>query len=622
MSASGPGGPTRRPAPIRLHAGPLTAIFEPHTGWLRHLCLGGSELIRAVYGAVRDRHWRTITPRIQALDTVVRERTFDIQFLNRCEEGDVHFAWQAHVRGAAEGTCSFRFDGEAESSFLRNRIGLCLLHPLEGCAGQPCTIEHIDGSRTEAAFPDLVAPHQPFLSIRGMSWATAGGRVTVTFDGEIFETEDQRNWGDASFKTYGTPLALPLPAQVSRGDRVRQRIDIVVEPTRAIVAVAEGRVTDLQPAGDPRPRPPVGFVAPPPVNPLTPGQLQTLRHLAPGHLRVDVDPAGDQGLREALADAARTASSLGARLQVAATLRDDPAEASLQRVADAVRDAGVPIELLLVLGREAPVNASTLRRALDAYAGTGSEPRMAVGTNRYFAELNRNRPADDGRDVRAFSLNPQVHAVDDVSVMENLEALPWIARTAHAFSPAGIAISPITLRPRFNPDVPVRVLPGGVPEHVDPRQRTLFGAAWTLGSLALTLPLDGVDSLTYYELTGPGGLMEGDHVFPLYHVLADLSGTRTVQTLASTVPSRVLGLRLGGEQGTRVLVANLSDHAAHVRVPVSGATCRVRLLDDRGLRQATAAPEVFRASGEERQASGGRIGLELPPYATARIDWT
>ena len=36
-------------------------------------------------------------------------------------------------------------------------------------------------------------------------------------EGETFETEDQRNWSDASFKTYGTPLALPLPVEVTSG---------------------------------------------------------------------------------------------------------------------------------------------------------------------------------------------------------------------------------------------------------------------------------------------------------------------------------------------------------------------------------------------------------------------
>ena len=49
---------------------------------------------------------------------------------------------------------------------------------------------------------------------------TPGVEVEVRMEGETFETEDQRNWSDASFKTYGTPLHLPFPVEVAEGTRV------------------------------------------------------------------------------------------------------------------------------------------------------------------------------------------------------------------------------------------------------------------------------------------------------------------------------------------------------------------------------------------------------------------
>jgi D-apionolactonase len=36
--------------------------------------------------------------------------------------------------------------------------------------------------------------------------------------------EDQRNWTDASFKTYSTPLELPFPVEVAAGERIFQRV--------------------------------------------------------------------------------------------------------------------------------------------------------------------------------------------------------------------------------------------------------------------------------------------------------------------------------------------------------------------------------------------------------------
>ena len=53
-----------------------------------------------------------------------------------------------------------------------------------------------------------------------------GGEITIRFEGDLFEMEDQRNWTDASYKTYSTPLRLPYPAPISEGDRVWQRVTI------------------------------------------------------------------------------------------------------------------------------------------------------------------------------------------------------------------------------------------------------------------------------------------------------------------------------------------------------------------------------------------------------------
>ena len=38
--------------------------------------------------------------------------------------------------------------------------------------------------------------------------------------GDVFETEDQRNWTDASFKTYCPPLRLPFPRPFEDGEEI------------------------------------------------------------------------------------------------------------------------------------------------------------------------------------------------------------------------------------------------------------------------------------------------------------------------------------------------------------------------------------------------------------------
>ncbi len=70
-------------------------------------------------------------------------------------------------------------------------------------------------------FPEEISPHQPFRDIRAMHWKiTDSMEAHLYFEGDVFETEDQRNWTDASYKTYSTPLDQPYPAKVSKRYRI------------------------------------------------------------------------------------------------------------------------------------------------------------------------------------------------------------------------------------------------------------------------------------------------------------------------------------------------------------------------------------------------------------------
>jgi hypothetical protein len=56
-------------------------------------------------------------------------------------QGTIDFRWAGVITGDADGTVTFRMDGSARSTFLRNRIGFCVLHPIREFAGVPCRIE-------------------------------------------------------------------------------------------------------------------------------------------------------------------------------------------------------------------------------------------------------------------------------------------------------------------------------------------------------------------------------------------------------------------------------------------------------------------------------------------------
>ena len=66
--------------------------------------------------------------------------------------GEVDFAWTGTITGTAAGVIRYEFDGVARRSFLRNRIGFVVLHPLH-LAGTRCVLVHPDGSATRSRFP-------------------------------------------------------------------------------------------------------------------------------------------------------------------------------------------------------------------------------------------------------------------------------------------------------------------------------------------------------------------------------------------------------------------------------------------------------------------------------------
>ena len=63
---------------------------------------------------------------------------------------------------------------------------------------------------------------------------TDGLTLTVELEGDLFEMEDQRNWTDGSFKTFSTPLALPVPFLLRAGQRIKQRLRLSCQDARPI----------------------------------------------------------------------------------------------------------------------------------------------------------------------------------------------------------------------------------------------------------------------------------------------------------------------------------------------------------------------------------------------------
>jgi uncharacterized protein YgbK (DUF1537 family) len=648
------------PVPRPLRAGPLTMDYE--NGDLRYLRLGGREVVRRIYVAVRDRNWGTVPTTLTPVQTEVRADSFDLVYEIVAKQDEIDFRWRATLTGTADGRLEFVIDGAAHSAFLRNRIGFCILHPAAECCGARCRVRFEDGRVIDATFPKAIAPENPFVDLTGLDHeVTPGVWCRMEFEGEVFEMEDQRNWVDASFKTFCTPLRRPFPVAVAVGEKVRQAVRLRVEGAASPSAVgrgvpAERRVRDGSPGGfalpqdipagivridltnAPRTRlPALGLTAASHGQTLTEREIARLRALRPAHLRIELRPATDD-----CAAKLRAASVLGVPLEVALTLTD-AAGAELRTVAAAMEAVRPPVARWLVF--HAKELAATNTRWIDlarAHLAKFSPAAFVTGTDYWFAQLNRERPPQAGLDGVCFTLTPQVHASDHASLVETLAEQAELVANASEFS-AGVplTLSPVTLRMRNNPAAtgPERATPPGeLPACVDPRQMSLCGAGWTLGSVKY-LAEAGVAHATYYETTGWLGVMETEAgsplpklfpsipgaVFPLYHILADLNefaGAEVVHCVSSS-PLQVEALVLVRNGVRRVLLANLSPQAETVAFPVSlagGDRGTTRRLHSANAIAVMMTPAEFRETSAAASADGGFWLFDLAPFEMLNLD--
>ncbi len=629
-------------------------------------------VLNGIYAAVRDRNWRTVEPVIRELHIDQGPDAFKVVFTAVCQQDEIDFVWRGTIAGDVAGTIRYTFEGEAKSDFLRNRIGFCVLHGAN-CAGRPAVVEHVDGSRTGAVFPSFISPQQPFKNVRAIThWIERGGDggesapagipreqslltstatsgVEVRMEGEVFEMEDQRNWTDASFKTYGSPLKRPFPVEVKRGERFRQSVELrclsegrhSCRPVPLSDHLGDRNVA-LPPSTEFHPLPRLGLGMASHCLPLTEAEVERLRPLQLDHLRCELTPLAE-GWDSRWHEAVRQARALDCRLHMALHFSEagasrslDHVRAQLKSVAEIARGTNLVDAWLIFSRGEQATSAQWTELAREQLAPCGG--KIVGGTNAYFAELNRGRPEPGSADAITWSINPQVHAFDHLSLVETLDAQWETARSAREFFDGDLMISPVTLQPRFNPNATVEpppVPPDVLPPQVDVRQMSLFGAAWTLGSIASLSRAPLLRSITYYETTGWRGVMEWAErprlphkfvtrpgwVLPAYFVFALLAGYDQCRFVSVADPLKQTALlvrRRSEPDLARLLVASFDRDVTKLNLPTGFVPFRCLALDLENAVAALREPALLLANGWVEVAA--EASLSLSSLALMAVD--
>jgi hypothetical protein len=478
-------------------------------------------------------------------------------------------------------------------------------------AGTPVEVLHTDGRIEQARFPEFIEPWQPVFDIRALIHEpTPGLRFSCRMEGDAFEMEDHRNWGDASYKTYIRPLAKGHPYVIPAGEQVVQSVTVAVTgaPLQAVVSapltrepirVAVGAAAGAMPA--------IGLAVDAEDCEAALVRREALAATGVQDLLVRFD-ARRHGAREAQhAEALRGALGAEAVLEVVIPGRDPRGE--LAAVAAALAGGGLqPAALVAVPVRDLKSRPSGLvegEAAADEIAAAARAvfpaARIGGGTFAYFTELNRNPPSAADLDFVSHGFAANIHAADDISVMETLETIPHMARTLRerfGSIPHHIGFAAIAMREAPYGAGPVTNPHGGrvAASRVDPRQRGLFGAAWALG-LAARAAQEGIAAVGLGMPAGPFGIMPHEaeaRAYPVHTVLRGLASMARRCRRAVTVsrPGEVQAVACEGKGGIELWIANLT--ANSVEVDVDGfAPASLRLLDENSWRRSLAGPCGF-----------------------------
>ncbi|MFP7834329.1 hypothetical protein [Marisediminicola sp. LYQ134] len=594
------------PRPETLRLGDWT--IETRGDEFADIRFAGRTVLRSIRAVARDRDWNTVATSVTATSARTDGLDLDVRMSGHGLELTGRLAVTGARTDTLEQTLTVALSLEAQAEFERNRIGLVVLHP-PTVAGTELVVT-TPSTTSVSSFPDRISPHQPAVDIVGLGWHTGGLECSLRFDGEIFEMEDQRNWTDASFKTYGTPLAEPFPVTVSRGEVIAQTVTLTARIT-AVDGIQQdaaphrheergAHAVDIAEAARRVPHLVLGATTGPPIVRRDSPAVAHAPVIPASAVLVELDVATPW--REALVAASREAGALPLDVRIVG-VRDTH---TLARILDDVV-AVLSLERVVRIGAFAEhghVADAEIVSALAAHLRERSwRPDIVGGTRGHFTELNRSAGVVEGVEAVSFSITPQMHAVERAQLVESIAVQREVVENATRIAVGlPVHVGPITLRPRFNAvatSAPDTTGPGSeeygsekhgaedngaagygaalLPEATDPRQASPALAAWVVASAA-ALARPGVASLAYFEIDGPRGI-RGVPVERAVAALHEIAGLPLLEAVAAPLEVWALGavvddrrvlmlanlrstpvtITVGGEAGNgqRVTVASL-----------------------------------------------------------------
>jgi hypothetical protein len=522
-------------------------------------------ILRSVRALIRDQDWNTpsiivdeVTQTENQLAVRISSSGFDALFT-----GTIKFSVVADV-------AEIEMSLVSNSDYLANRIGLNLLHP-PTLAGTKLNVLHSNRETEQSVFPVKISPNQPVMDIAGLGWKQGDLNVNLALSGDVFEMEDQRNWTDASYKTYSRPLSLPFPYPVANGETISQKLLMVViqdaeaeqpkpSSNARIILTQQGSFPSIQ----------LGAA----TNPVAANESTPQTDLSELPILVEVD-LRTNNWKAALAAVAKSPAGIDLRIICPAAVQEKDFAELLDQI------QSLKVLRLGVFDAEQHIWPEQISKQLvSAMQSRGMSASHLAGARSHFTELNRNfTKVPDTCAGLTFSITPLFHALNTEQLIESIAMQRLVTQQAVAMADGKeVHVGPVTLRPRFNnvatkaPEIPtVQDLSLGYGAQWfgsdDPRQQSPELATWTIASAA-AIGVAGVNSITFFEERGPRGIQSAeDDAYPVSAAVKALAQLVGGELLSGQSPDGLLwAIGAISDSGVKILAANLKDQPAEINI--------------------------------------------------------
>lgn len=538
------------------------------------------EVLQRIFVTVRDQHWREVAPTECKSEF---NEALGLATLTACHQSDsVAFEWKGELRLSEDRLrLHFQFTGRALRDMQVCRVGLVVLHPIELMIGSRVIVtgahSGYEFTPTEVIAPQPVtngipgAITEPFdkLVIERADF----GRLDLAFKGDLFELEDQRNWGDLSFKTYCTPLRFGFPRELKAGTVVQHSMEARFTPPRAQQKT-----------------PPAGYrsgVIPQLGREWSRADLSDRGSGEPAspwsHIYYDAGSLEDLSeLERVLATETTAPLHLAVQAQESALSRDALAliVAHRQRIARIfLYGPGISLPSATAISR--------WRAVLEKAASDRNIP-LSAATRGYFVEINRGVLFDLPVSGIAFPLTATVHSDDPDTICGNVAAVEDMAQTGLRLTGTDhLSITPLALY--YPPSRAAQPFPAPLV------------APWLTATL-IHAALGGIDTVTLANDILES-IVSGPHGNRFLACLLDLKD-KEVARLSGELPRSLHAIKFICEAPyePQVLVANLSSSAVEISLAWLGKDLQI----------ATDA-----LSGIPLPVKGG--GLVIPGYGVLQL---